>query len=276
MIWIVCFALFYRTISIALRKAQSMAQSSETPYHSLQLVQTEVDGKSVLAGHEQILGREFDMESEERPGPMLMFRFNPLDPATLEAAVAAYLEMFKQLPKDKRISFLSPGSSKSVVSVRTAVLEFCRSTGLDHQLFILEKSEDDPKDRDGGYDGHVQEFMPVTAPRDESRHLALSPKQETEIKQMVEDGAIVVSLDDIFSTGKTLTAIDELLMQIGVNVSHRFAVGAEVPATLVDIRGDELVWEPKEVVGEPKVEVETAFTIPLFAGEDVITIMERS
>jgi hypothetical protein len=253
-----------------------MPQSSENLYHSLQLVRKEVDGSLILAGHEQILGREFDMESQERPGPLLMFRFNPRDSATLIAGLAAFSEMFQQLPKDKRVVFIAPGSEKFGDLGRQAVSEFSRSTGQDHKLFVLDKSSDNPNDHEDGYDGHVQDYVPVTAPRDETRYLAMSREQEEEIRQEIENGAIVVVIDDILSTGKTFEAIEELIKKIGVPVHSRFAVGAEKRARLIDIDGDQLIWEANDGDDEPKLEVKTAFVLPLFEGNDVIKIIERS
>ena len=263
-----CFDLFYRTISIALRKAQSMAQSSESPYHSLQLIQTEVDGKSVLAGREQLHGNSFDMESKEIFGTKLMFRFNPRDSDTLVAGLAAFSEMFQQLPKDKRIVFIAPGSEKFVDLGRQAVSKFSRSTDQQHKLFVFDKSPDDPRKLKDGYDGHVQDYVPVTTTRDKPRYLAMSRKQEEEIRQEIENGAIVVVIDDILSTGKTFEAIEELLKKIKVAVHARFAVGAEKRARLVEIDGDTLVWEAKDDAKAPKLEVVTAFALPLFEGED--------
>jgi hypoxanthine phosphoribosyltransferase len=149
-----------------------------------------------------------------------------------------------------------------------------KQTGIDHKLYIFAKSSDDPNSRDGGFDGHVQDYVPVTAP-DEARYLALSPQQKKDIKQMFEDGAMVVALDDIFSTGATLEAIDKLLKQIGVIVAKRFAVGEEKLAKLVEFDGDQLVWEVNDDDDEQKLEVETAFILPLFEGEDVQKIIER-
>ncbi len=253
-----------------------MAQSIETPYHSLQLVQTEVDGSPILAGREQLYGNSFDMESTEIPGPKRMFRFNPRDSATLIAGLAAFSEMFQQLPKDKRVVFIAPGSDKFGDLGRQAVSEFSRSTGLEHRLLVFDKSEDDPRVREDGYDGHVQEYVPVTAKRNNPRYLAMSLGQEDEIRQEIENGAIVVVIDDILSTGNTFVAIEELLKKIKVAVHARFAVGAEKRARLVKIEGNRLIWEVNDEAEVPKLAVETAFVLPLFEGEDVNKIIERS
>ena len=253
-----------------------MAHPIENSYRSLQLVQYEVDGNPILAGREQLHGNPFDMESKEISGPKLMFRFNPRDSDTLVAGLAAFSEMFQQLPKDKRVVFIAPGSEKFGDLGRQAVSEFSRSTGLDYRLLVFEKSEDDPRKRIDGYDGHVQDYVPVTTTRDKPRYLAMSRKQEEEIRQEIENGAIVVVIDDILSTGKTFKAIEELLKKIKAAVHTRFAVGAEKRARLIEIDGDRLIWEANDDGDEPKLEVVTAFDLPLFEGEDVSKIIERS
>lgn len=249
-----------------------MAHPIENSYHSLQLVQKEVDGNQVLAGHEELHNRAFDMVTREVDG-MLLFNFDPTNDATRETGVFALLDLLDALPPGKRVVFVSPGSDKSEKMVQEVVEAYRKQTGIDHKLFIFAKSSDDPSSSDGGFDGHVQDYVPVTAP-DETRYLALSPQQETEIAQMVEDGAMVVALDDIFSTGATLEAIDKLLGKIGVKVNKRFAVGAEIPAEVVEIRNDVVLWKPKAGHSNQGLEVQTAFTLPLFQGMDVATIIE--
>jgi hypothetical protein len=269
----VYFQRFYRTIFVALHEAHPMTQSSENLQYSLQLVNKHVDGKPILAGHGELHGNEFDMLTRVVDG-LLLFNFDPTDDAVKEAGVFALLSLLEQLPSDQRIVFVSPGSRKSEEMVREVVEAYRTKTGIDHTLFILEKSENDPNLRDGGFAGHVQAYVPVTVP-DEIRYLSSTPEQEAIIKQEVEDGAVVVSLDDIFSTGETLLAIDKLLGQIGVPVSHRFAVGTEVPAVLIERQGDELVWKPDDSVEAPEMDVKTAFALPLFAGEDVTKIIHE-
>lgn len=251
-----------------------MAQSSEHPYHSLQLVRKNVDGNQVLVGHEELYGKGFDMvaRSVDR---LLLFNFDPTDKATREAGVLALLTLLVQTPTDQRVVFVSPGSNKSEGMVQEVVEAYRKQTGIDHQLFIFEKSAKDPSLRQGGFDGQVQDYIPVTSP-DTPRFLAMTAEQEVEIKQAVDAGAVVVVLDDIVSTGATLEAIETLLRHIGVSVEQRLAVGAEYPAELVEKQGDRVVWRPKTGLPKPKLEVQTAFVLPLFAGEDAVTIMERS
>ncbi len=249
-----------------------MATASKS-LHSLQLVQRDVDGNSTLAGREELHGREFDLLTRLVDGKLL-FNFDPTNDATREAGVFALLTLLDQIPSDKRIVFASPGSHKSERMAREVVAAYCQKTGMDHTLFILEKSADDPRERDGGFDGHVQAYIPVTSPPDEPRHLALSLEQEKEIKQEIENGAIVVVLDDILSTGATIEAIEKLLEKIGALVYARFAVGVEYPAELVEKQEDIVIWRKKDLP-EPKLEVQTAFALPLFEGSDVAIIRER-
>lgn len=252
-----------------------MAQSSENPYHSLQLIQA-ADGDSVLAGRGELCDISFDMQAIEISGEesLLLFFFDPRDEQTRKAGVLALLALLDPTLEGKQIVFVTPDSKKSK-EMTAEVVEICRQkTGIDHQLHVFEKFEDDPRLRDDDWEGHVQDYIPVTSP-DAPRFLAMTAEQEVEIKQAVDVGAVIVILDDIVSTGATLEAIETLLRHIGVGVEQRLAVGAEYPAELVEIRDRKVVWKQKQGLPKPKLEVQTAFVLPLFEGEDVVTIMER-